>query len=189
MSALLSEKAMENLLGYARIVVGAAVFGERIPDAQAECKIMENRGAFVTLHTIDGALRGCLGMTIGTQPVWKTIRDMAEATPTRDTRFSPVTEEELPFLVVEISVLTPLSPIKPDEVEVGRHGLLIRHRGRSGLLLPQVATEWEWDRMTFLAQTCKKAGLREDAWREADARLFGFEAQIAREGHDPAFPN
>ena len=105
---------------------------------------------------------------------------MAVAAATQDLRFPSVTAEELPLLAMEISVLTPPVPITADEVQPGIHGLIVRASGRSGLLLPQVATDHGWDRETFLEHTCVKAGLRPDAWRRG-ARVFRFEAQVFQE--------
>jgi len=135
-------------------------------------------GAFVTLKA-GGHLRGCIGNVVGDGPLWDTVAAMAQAAAFQDPRFPPVASGEFETLDLEISVLSPLLPCPdPALVEVGRHGLLIRHAGRSGLLLPQVPVEWGWDRETFLAQTCRKAGLPADAWREPGAALFWFEAEV-----------
>ena len=93
---------------------------------------------------------------------------------TRDSRFPPVTDDEWPELTVSVSILTPPHPLDPADVEVGRHGLIIERGAQRGLLLPQVATDWKWDRETFLRQTCKKAGLPPDAWTDPESRLEGF---------------
>jgi hypothetical protein len=111
-----------------------------------------------------------------------TVAEMAVAAATRDGRFAPVTAHELDSLTLEISVLTPLQPIRPDEVEVGRHGLLLRCGERRGVLLPQVALEHGWDRVSFLAHTCEKAGLPAEAWKGAGVELFGFGATVFGEG-------
>ena len=100
---------------------------------------------------------------------------------TSDPRFPPVSATELPTLDIEISLLGPLEPIAgPDDVEIGRHGLMVEMRDRRGLLLPQVATEWNWNRETFLAQTCQKAGLAPDAWKNG-AKVWRFEAEVFHE--------
>jgi AmmeMemoRadiSam system protein A len=140
--------------------------------------LAEKRGAFVTLHARDGELRGCVGLMRSDRPLLETVARMAVAAATEDGRFAPVTEAELPALTIEISALGPLEPIRPEEVEVGRHGLLISHGGRRGVLLPQVPVEHGWDRETFLAHTCWKAGLPEDAWRNPGVELLAFTAFV-----------
>jgi AmmeMemoRadiSam system protein A len=106
---------------------------------------------------------------------------MAVASATEDGRFDPVTEAELAGLRIEISALGPLEPIRPEDVEVGRHGLLISYGSRRGVLLPQVPVEQGWDRETFLAHTCWKAGLPEDTWRRPGVELLGFTATVFSE--------
>ena len=137
------------------------------------------RGAFVTLHrTEDGELRGCVGMMRSDEPLLRTVARMAVAAATEDGRFDPVTLEELVEIRLEISALGPLQPIRPEDVEVGRHGLLISQGSRRGVLLPQVPVEHGWDRETFLAHTCRKAGLPEDTWRKPGVELLGFTATV-----------
>jgi AmmeMemoRadiSam system protein A len=109
--------------------------------------------------------------------LYKTVADTARAAAFDDPRFDAVTPEEAPELKVEISVLSPLQPLGPDDVIVGKHGLLVTQGNRRGLLLPQVAVEWDWDRETFLSQTCLKAGLSADAWLQG-AELQGFTAEV-----------
>ncbi|NHZ45701.1 AmmeMemoRadiSam system protein A [Nitratidesulfovibrio liaohensis] len=139
-------------------------------------------GAFVTFKK-DGHLRGCIGSMVGDGPLYLTVARMARAAAFEDPRFPPVTAAEAPSLELDISVLGPLTRCPdPSLVRVGRHGLLVRQGYRSGVLLPQVPVEWGWDRETFLAQTCRKAGLPSDAWRDAwqDGRteLYWFEAEV-----------
>ena len=109
------------------------------------------------------------------------IANMAVASAIDDPRFEPVSAAEVPDLHIGISALTPLFELDPADVVVGRHGLLITSGKMSGLLLPQVATERGWDREEFLAHTCLKARLPEDAWQAADAQLYGFEAEVWEE--------
>lgn len=136
-------------------------------------------GAFVTLHERDGALRGCIGYVEAVKPILQTVIEMAVACCSRDPRFSPVTPDELENLNLEISIITPLEEIYQfDDICVGKHGLMIRKSSSSGLLLPQVATELGWDRQKFLEETCRKAGLEKDAWKEDDAKVFIFSAQV-----------
>ena len=138
--------------------------------------LAEHRGAFTTLH-LRGRLRGCIGYVFPTDSLYKTVADTARAAAFDDPRFEPVTRDEAPELKMEISVLSPPQPIRPDEVMIGKHGLIVSMGNRRGLLLPQVAVEWEWDRETFLAQTCLKAGLPSDAWQRG-AELQGFTAEV-----------
>jgi hypothetical protein len=135
-------------------------------------------GAFVTLKK-KGGLRGCIGHIVGHYPLAETISQMAVAAALQDPRFPPVTRQEWSAIEIEISVLTPLKEITdPTAIEVGRHGLYIQKGDRSGLLLPQVATEYGWDRLKFLEQTCRKAGLPTDAWKDPGAKVQIFSAQI-----------
>lgn len=135
-------------------------------------------GAFVTLK-IDGHLRGCIGNIVGRGPLVDTIERMAGAAAFEDPRFPPLTTEEYARIEVEVSVMGPVTPC-PDTnlIEIGRHGLVVRKTMHSGLLLPQVATEWDWDRETFLDQTCVKAGLPKGSWRKSKTEIFWFEAVI-----------
>ena len=122
-------------------------------------------------------LRGCVGYVAPVAPLYRAVAETARAAAFEDSRFLPVTQEEAPRLEVSLSVLSPLFPILPGAVEVGRHGLVISHGGRRGLLLPQVAVEHGWDRETFLEQTCRKAGLPLDAWRKG-ATIEAFTAEV-----------
>lgn len=140
--------------------------------------LREKRGAFVTLHKGHN-LRGCIGYIRAQKPLYQTIQEMAQAAAFQDTRFKPVTRDELKDITIEISVLTPLQKIsRVEEIAVGTHGIYIVKDFHSGLLLPQVATENKWDRESFLRHTCTKAGLPEDAWRESDAEIYIFSADI-----------
>lgn len=135
-------------------------------------------GAFVTLK-ISGNLRGCIGNVIGNRPLHETVAEMAKSAAFQDPRFPPLQPGEFESLEVEISVLSPLTPCPdPQRIEPGRHGLMVRQGGRSGLLLPQVATEHGWDRETFLRHTCGKAGLPAGCWQDSQTQIFWFEAVI-----------
>ena len=148
------------------------------PEPKIPPSLMEKRGAFVTLKK-HGQLRGCIGHIKGIKPLYKTVGEMAVAAAFNDPRFNPVTEAELSDLEIEISVLTPLRRIKDvEEIEVGKHGILIEKGFYSGLLLPQVATEYGWDRKTFLEHTCLKAGLPTDAWKDKDTMIYIFSAEV-----------
>ena len=134
------------------------------------------RGVFTTLY-LHGQLRGCVGYVFPVTPLYRGVIETARAAASEDTRFRPVTRVEAPHLKTSLSVLSPLSPIEPDEVEVGRHGLVVSLAGHRGLLLPQVPVEHGWDRSTFLEQTCHKAGLPIDAWKTG-ATLEAFTAEV-----------
>jgi uncharacterized protein len=166
----------ELLLRLAHDSIQAALEDRELDLTPPSLHLAEPRGAFTTLH-LHGKLRGCIGYVFPTDSLYKTVADTARAAGFDDPRFEPVTPAEAPELQVEISVLSPLQPIAPDEVEVGRHGLIVTYGGRRGLLLPQVPVEWAWDRDTFLAQTCLKAGLPADAWQRG-AELQGFTAEV-----------
>jgi AmmeMemoRadiSam system protein A len=168
---VLSDEDRRTLVDLARRTAHAAARGETAPDLTNPSGPLREKGAaFVTLR-ISGELRGCIGHVEAREPLWISVRDMAEAAAVRDGRFPPLAPRELPGLEVEVSVLTPLQPLRPADIEVGRHGLLVRRGPRSGLLLPQVAVEWGWDAAEFLRRTCEKAGLPADA---PDVELYGF---------------
>ncbi len=175
----LNDEEKKTLHHIAKTVIENKVKGKPVPDFKVESPLLkENRGAFVTLQK-RGQLRGCIGYIEGHGPLYHTIKEMAEAAAFRDPRFSPVKEKELPELDIEISVLTPLQRIKDvDEIQVGTHGIYIKKGWYSGLLLPQVATEYGWDRQTFLEHTCQKAGLPSAAWKEKDTEIYIFSADI-----------
>jgi len=175
--AYLDASQRKELLGIARRALDRYLVTGKIPlEEGARGKLAAPGAAFVTL-TKNGRLRGCIGYTEAVAPLFKVVQECAVAAGTEDPRFPPVSPDELPSLRVEISVLTPLVPIRPGEVEVGRHGLMVAQGGMRGLLLPQVPVEWGWDRETFLEQTCVKAGLPPSAWRHG-ATLQAFTAEV-----------
>ena len=179
-----SQEERKLLLRLAHRSIEAALEGRKLDLAAPSAHLAEMRGAFTTLH-LEGRLRGCIGYVAPTHSLYRTVADTAQAAAFDDPRFEPVTAEEAPKLKIEISVLSRLQPIRPEEVVIGMHGLVVTKGARRGLLLPQVAVEWEWDRETFLAQTCLKAGLPADAWVQAvdlqafTAEVFGDEAPAA----------
>jgi AmmeMemoRadiSam system protein A len=138
--------------------------------------LAEPRGAFTSLY-LNGELRGCVGYVLPVSSVYRAVIDTARAAAFEDARFYPVTIDEARQLKIELSVLSPPAPISAEEVEVGRHGLLISMVGLRGLLLPQVPAERNWDRITFLEQTCRKAGLPPDAWQRG-AVIEAFTAEV-----------
>jgi AmmeMemoRadiSam system protein A len=153
-----------------------------VPDAHAlagsDCDLnQQHAGAFVTLHTAAG-LRGCVGRIGGDDPLPGVIAHCAVAACSEDPRFPAVVPAEIDALSVEISILGPLEAIRgPEDVEVGRHGLVVEQRSHRGLLLPQVAVEWQWNSLQFLEHTCRKAGLAPDAWKRGGS-LWRFEAEV-----------
>ncbi len=175
----LNEEDKKTLHHIAKTVIENLAKGKHVPEFKVEAPMLkENRGAFVTIQK-RGQLRGCIGYIEAHGPLYKTIEEMAGAAAFRDPRFSPVTERELPDLEVEISVLTPLKRITDvDEIEVGKHGIYMKQGWYSGLLLPQVATEYGWDRKTFLEHTCQKAGLPTTAWKDKSTEIYIFSADI-----------
>lgn len=144
----------------------------------ASPKLKEPRGAFVTLYR-KGELRGCIGQIVPRMPLAEAVAAMAQEAAFRDPRFTPVRSDELDDLKIEISVLTPLKKIdSADEIEVGKHGIVIARNGSVGLLLPQVATEYNWDRNEFLEHCCLKAGLPRNIWQDKQTEIYIFSADV-----------
>jgi len=146
----------------------------------------EKRGVFVTL-TKKGTLRGCIGFPYPVMPLGEAIVHAAKAAALEDPRFPPVAKDELPAVSLEVTILTAPEPLtgdpakRPEQVVVGKHGLIVRGMGTSGLLLPQVATEYGWDAKTFLDHTCMKAGLSGRCWTSRNVEVLTFEGQIFSE--------
>ncbi len=178
------------LLRLARTTLERYCTGGAVPERPPLTPALETpRATFVTLRRRGtGELRGCVGETRARGPLVESVMRMAIAAATEDPRFPAVRADELPGLHIEISALTPMAPIRPEDVVVGRHGLMITRGPVSGLLLPQVPTTYGWSRRQFLAALCRKAGLPEDAWLSSDAELHGFECEIWEENdeHGPA---
>jgi len=177
--SVLTPDDRETLRLIARTTVVCVVRGETVPSFPIQsARLKEPRGAFVTLTT-GGRLRGCIGSLVGVMPLHETIRKMAIQAATRDPRFPPVRPQELSLLEIEISVLSPLQPVQRiEEIVVGTHGLVLVHGNRSGVLLPQVASEYGWDRKAFLDNLSRKAGLPKDAWKSQQAQLYAFTAEV-----------
>lgn len=141
-------------------------------------KLFEQYGAFVTLK-MDNQLRGCIGHLEGNKPIWETVKLMAKQAGFQDPRFPPLSREEFEKVEIEISILSPITECPDTEqIEPGRHGLVVQRGMHSGLLLPQVATEQGWNRQTFLSQTCLKAGLPADSWKNKKVQIYWFEAEV-----------
>lgn len=172
-----TEAQHAELLAIARRAIRQRIRGLPASDAAPSDPALRVPGAaFVTL-TQTGSLRGCIGYVQAIRPLAEMVAHCAASAASTDPRFPPVSPRDLPHLHLEISVLSPLRPIlRADEIQVGLHGIHIRKGDRHGLLLPQVATEFGWDRDTFLRQVCLKAGLPPDAWRlGADLQVFTVE--------------
>ncbi|MGE5190121.1 MAG: AmmeMemoRadiSam system protein A [Gemmatimonadota bacterium] len=179
----LTDAERDELLGIARRAATTWLREGRVPaETPASDRLKAPGAAFVTL-TEEGRLRGCIGYTEARAPLYRTVQECAVASATEDPRFLPVTADEMEAVRIEISVLTPLLPIRPDAVTVGVHGLMVARGGRRGLLLPQVPAEHGWDRETFLSQVCLKAGLPGNAWRTG-AELYSFTAEVFGEGEE-----
>lgn len=172
-----SERDRQLLLRIAREAIVAHVGAMRVSVVERSEVLDRPGGAFVTIHK-QRELRGCIGHVEPNEPLGRVIPRVAVAACSSDPRFPPLSAMELPQIAVELSLLGPLEPLRaPDGIEVGRHGLVIERDRHYGLLLPQVATGWRWDRVTFLAETCRKAGLPRDAWRHG-AQMWTFEAEV-----------
>ncbi len=175
----LSDEEKEQLRSLVRDAIQHQLNGTDFQTAPISSKnLAQPRGAFVSLHRRN-RLRGCIGHIQPDRPLFETIQEMAVAAAFEDPRFPPLRSDEYGDLDIEISVLTPLQKISDiSEIEVGKHGIYIVKEFYAGLLLPQVAVDYGWDRLTFLQQTCLKAGLPADAWKEGDAKIYIFSADI-----------
>ena len=180
---VLSAEDKKTLMHIARTTIEKSVKGEKVPEFEVDSPILkEKRGAFVTIRK-HNQLRGCIGYIEGIKPLYQTVRLMAEAAALNDPRFNPVTSQELSSIDLEISVLTPLRKIENvSEIQVGKHGILLKKGYNQGVFLPQVATEQGWDRNTFLNELCFKAGINDpDCWKAQDAELYIFSADVFEE--------
>lgn len=172
------------LLTIAREAIAAHVARAAAPSLHLTGAAGRPGGAFVTIRK-HGELRGCIGHIAADDAVGAIVARCAVAACSADPRFAPVSARELNEIVLELSLLGPLVPIaRVDQIEVGRHGVMIERDRHRGLLLPQVASERGWDRDTFVAQTCRKAGLPKDAWKHG-SMLWTFEAEVFSEAENP----
>jgi uncharacterized protein len=171
-----SQQERTLLLQLAHDAIDSTLIGKSISTEPPTPHLAEPRGAFTTLH-IEGKLRGCVGYVVPLYPLYRTIAETAVAAALQDDRFPPMTRAEAPLLQVEISILSPLKPITPEEIVIGKHGLVVSRGSFRGLLLPQVPLEWGWDLETYISQTCRKAGLPADAWKMG-ATVEAFTAEI-----------
>jgi AmmeMemoRadiSam system protein A len=174
---MFSEADRQTLLRVARDAIVAHVRGGVARTLEIGGTLSQPADAFVTLHR-HSELRGCIGRLQAHESVTRVVAHCAVAACSDDPRFPPVTAEELDSLEIELSILGPIEPVANlEDIEVGRHGLVVARGFHRGLLLPQVAVEWEWDRKTFVEETCRKAGLPRDAW-QAGATVSRFEADV-----------
>jgi len=174
----LTEEEKAELRGLAKNAIESVLLGKQAETANIPERLKEKGGAFVTIKK-KGDLRGCIGYIHAVLPIWETVKEAAIHAAFHDPRFDPVDRKEWKDIDMEISVLTPMKKIEDvAEIEVGIHGLYIEKGYNSGLLLPQVATEYNWDRMTFLEHTCFKAGLPKNAWKSKDTNIYIFSADI-----------
>lgn len=177
MRPLLDSVARQTLLRRARAAIASTIGVEAQSAAATVSPPVLLAGAFVTLR-VRGELRGCIGYPEGDCPLIEVVERCAISAAVSDPRFPAVRALEWQLINLEISVLGPIEPVHDiGEVEIGRHGLIAELGKRRGLLLPQVAVEWEWDREVFASETCAKAGLPKNAWRTG-ATLFKFEADV-----------
>ncbi|MCX8159521.1 MAG: AmmeMemoRadiSam system protein B [Candidatus Saccharicenans sp.] len=177
----LTREEKKELLALARLAIETYLSSGELPAYKPNSPRLETKaGAFVTLKQ-QHQLRGCIGFAEPLFPLWQTVAQAAVLAATEDPRFPPLRKAELSGLQIEVSVLGPLQPVSDvSEIKVGRHGLVIKEGQRSGLLLPQVAVEQGWDRLAFLRELCRKAGLPDNAWKKSRG-LFKFEAVVFQE--------
>jgi uncharacterized protein len=169
------------LLEVARRAMSAAVEGREFPDELPEVSDLRDLGgAFVTLHR-RGRLRGCVGQVTPDESLVETVAHCAKAAALEDPRFEPVRPDELSEIEIELSVLSRLEAIAPEQIEAGKHGLMVSRGWQRGVLLPQVAAQFRWSGQRLLEETCVKAGFERDAWKNPEIRVQAFTAEIFSE--------
>jgi len=181
---MLNTQQKKKLLEIARMAIQSYLQTRKKIQVSESDKILNQKtGAFVTLNK-NKKLRGCIGNLIGTELLYLTVRDMAIEAAVDDPRFPAVNEAELKEIEIEISVLSPLEKVPSAErIELGKHGVLVRKGGHSGVFLPQVAIETGWSKEEFLSYLCAhKAGLSKDAWKDKDTEIYIFTAEVFSEG-------
>jgi AmmeMemoRadiSam system protein A len=179
----LTDEDKRSLLRLVRETLEAYLTDGSVPKTETDSPaLLEPRATFVTLRRRDSKeLRGCRGEVVARQPLVESVAYTAVLSATEDPRFPPITAAELPEIHIEISALTPMKPIRPEEVVVGTHGLMIQRGPFAGLLLPQVPGDWGWNREQFLDALCQKAGLPDGTWHERGTKLSAFEAEVWEE--------
>jgi AmmeMemoRadiSam system protein A len=184
----LAEATKQTLLEVARRAVVLAVeSGEILEDLPQDEALQRTAGVFVTLHR-HGRLRGCVGQLASNEPLVSVVAYCGMAAALDDPRFTPLTTAELKGLAIEISVLSPLVEISAEQIEPGKHGLMVSQGAHRGVLLPQVATEFGWTSVRFLEETCVKAQLERDAWKQEGTRVHAFTAEVFSEAGFHASP-
>jgi AmmeMemoRadiSam system protein A len=180
---MLNPEQRSRLLQIARSSIETVLNGSR-PEFRAadfDEDLRRPSGAFVSLHKRGRELRGCIGSIQPVHPLFQAVAVSATNAAFHDPRFFPLQKNELPNVHIEVSVMSPIVPAMPDDIEPGRDGIIISRGRYVGLLLPQVASEYGWDRETFLSQTCVKAGLPPDAWQSLDCKIEKFSAEVFAE--------
>ena len=163
-----ARQSLENFLENGNLIQ----FPTEIPE------LLEKRAVFVTLRNRDhGDLRGCLGQSKPRYPLIEAVAKTVISSAVDDTRFPSLTLDELPDLFIEINVLSPLAPSKPEDVKIGKHGLMINKGSKGAIFLPEVAVSNGWDLHTFLEELCRKANLSEGSWHDCEAELYVFESE------------
>lgn len=176
---MISEGTKAYLLSLARETMAARLSKQPLPVPRTAAELASVCGVFVTLHTVSGDLRGCIGYVEGVKPLAESVIDMAISAAFSDPRFEPVAASELTDIVIEITVLSPLRPVADlNDIVVGRHGLIASKGRNRGLLLPQVPVEHGWNRETFISHTCMKAGLMPDEWKKGTVTFESFEGEV-----------
>ena len=164
-----ARQSLENFLENGNLIQ----FPTEIPE------LLEKRAVFVTLRNRDhGDLRGCLGQSKPRYPLIEAVAKTVISSAVDDTRFPSLTLDELPDLLIEINVLSPLAPSKPEDVKIGKHGLMINKGSKGAIFLPEVAVSNGWDLHTFLEELCRKANLSEGSWHDCEAELYVFESEV-----------
>jgi uncharacterized protein len=181
MSSLGSRERQLLLEVARRAVTRAAEFHEALANLPSDEILQRPAGAFVTLRRLGGRLRGCIGQLPSKDPLVAVVAHCAKAAALEDPRFSPLTPQELSEIEIEISVLSPLESIAPDRIEPGKHGLVVTRGSDRGVLLPQVAAQFHWAAERFLEETCEKASLQRDAWKDAATHIEAFTAEVFSE--------
>lgn len=174
----LTEEEKKLLKDLALDTIEAKLAGKPLAEPTITERLKEKRGAFVTIRK-KGQLRGCIGYIRGVAPLHSTVKDMAVQAAFHDPRFRPLDRTEFGEIDIEISVLTPMRKVTDiEEIQVGTHGIYLEKGVNAGLLLPQVATEYGWDRTTFVENTCMKAGLPRDAYKQPGMTIYVFGADV-----------
>jgi len=186
-----SDEEGRRAVKLARRVVEAVVRGDSIGEIAYPQKFENAAGVFTTLKLYpSGELRGCIGYPDPTLRIIETIVNSARSAAMRDPRFNPVTVEELDGLIVEVSLLTPPEKVQVDDpseylerIVVGKHGLIVKRSLATGLLLPQVPVEWNWDVKEFLEHACLKAGVERNSWKRPSTEIFSFQGEVFAESN------